>query len=58
MKDLLILHQAIKDSAVDCKVLKDFHEKTGIQVNCSENQGVFGIYKKIVKRVQSKINFP
>lgn len=34
MKDLLMVYQAMKEAAVDCKVLKQFHSKTGNEVKC------------------------
>lgn len=53
MKELLIIHQAIKDAAIDCKVLKDFHTKSGIQIDCLEkDNNIITLYKKVANKVR------
>jgi hypothetical protein len=34
MKDLLMVYQSMREAAVDCKVLAQFHSKTGHEVKC------------------------
>lgn len=34
MKELLTVYQAMKEAAVDCKVLSAFHSKTGNEIKC------------------------
>lgn len=35
MKELLIVYQCMKEAAVDCKILSEFHSLTGHKVNCT-----------------------
>ena len=34
MKELLVVYQAMKEAAVDCRILQKFHSATGNQVKC------------------------
>lgn len=34
MKELMVVYQCMKAAAIDCRVLKDFHSKTGHDVEC------------------------
>jgi hypothetical protein len=35
MKTLMVLYQCIKEAAVDCRVLKEFHSRTGHEIQCA-----------------------
>ena len=35
MRSLMVLYQCIKESAIDCRVLNEFHSRTGHEIKCA-----------------------
>lgn len=56
MKQLLIVYQAMKEAAVDCRILQKFHGATGNQIKCEPYESTSPMQIKVSARPKEVFN--